>query len=169
MPGVAATIDLAIRAKQTGAGDLGTPQILVDIDKVMEFSAGTSAVGQANVLFSDTRTLAASATENLDLAGVLADALGATIAAAEVVAVYFAAAQGNTNDVQITRPAANGVPLFLAAGDGFALGPGDFTVRTYRNGVAVAAGTGDLITVTNGGAGTPVSYDVVIIGRTVAA
>lgn len=169
MPGVDAHIDLSIRAKQTGAGDLGTPQILVDIDKAMDFTPGTAAVGQANVLFSDTRTLAASATENLDLAGALQDALGATIAAAEVVAIYFAAAQGNTNDVQITRPAANGVPLFLAAGDGFALGPGDFSVRSYRNGVAVTAATGDLITVTNGGAGTPVTYDVVVIGRTVAA
>jgi hypothetical protein len=169
MAGVAATIDLHVQAKQTGSADLGTPQILVDIQKQLAFTPGTAAVGQSNVLFSDTRTLAASATENLDLAGVLADALGATIAAAEVVAVYFAAASGNTNDVQITRPASNGVPLFLAAGDGFALGPGDFTIRTYRNGIAVVAATGDLVTVTNGGAGTPVTYDVVIIGRTVAA
>ncbi|MGJ0508929.1 MAG: hypothetical protein ACR652_17735 [Methylocystis sp.] len=169
MPGVNATITLDISAKQSGSGDLGTPQVLVDIAKSMEFSPGTAAVGQANVLFSDTRVLAASASENLDLAGALTDALGATIAAAEIVAVYVAAAAGNTNDVQVTRPAANGVPLFLAAGDGFALGPGDFTVRTYRNGVAVTAATGDLITITNGGAGTSVTYDIVVIGRTVAA
>lgn len=169
MPGVSASISLGIRAKQTGAADLGTPQILVDIQKAMEFTPGTAAVGQSNVLFSDTRTLAASGTESLDVAGVLADALGATIAAAEIVAIYVAAAAGNTNDVQVTRPAANGVPLFLAAGDGIALGPGDFSVRTYRNGVPVTAATGDLITVTNGAAGTPVSYDIVILGRTVAA
>jgi hypothetical protein len=169
MAGVAATIDLHISAKQTGTADLGTPQILVDIQKELAFTPGTAAVGQANILFSDTRTLGASATENLDLAGALADALGATIAAAEIVAIYVAAASGNTNDVQVTRPAANGVPLFLAAGDGFALGPGDFSVRTYRNGVAVAAGTGDLITITNGGAGTSVNYDIAVIGRTVAA
>lgn len=169
MPGVAANIVLHLTAKQSGSGDLGTPGVLVDIIKELDFSAGTAAVGQANILFSDTRTLAASATENLDVAGVLADALGATVNAAEIVAVYFAAAQANVNDVQITRPAANGVPLFLAAGDGIALGPGDFSVRTYRNGVAVVAATGDLLTVTNGGGGTSVNYDVVIIGRTVAA
>lgn len=169
MPGVNASISLDIRAKQTGAADLGTPQILVDIHKQMDFTPGTAAVGQTNVLFSDTRTLVASATENLDVAGVLADALGTTIAAAEIVAIYVAAAVANTNDVQVTRPAANGVPLFLAAGDGIAIGPGDFSVRTYRNGVIVTAATGDLITVTNGGAGTSVQYDIVIIGRTVAA
>jgi hypothetical protein len=169
MAGVAASLSVAIHAKQTGTADLGTPQILVDILKEMDFSAGTAAVGQANVMFSDTRTLSASANESLDVAGVLADALGATIAAAEIVAIYIAAAKGNTNDVQLTRPASNGVPLFLAAGDGFNLGPGDFSLRTYRNGVTVTAATGDLINIANGGAGTSVTYDIVIIGRTVAA
>ena len=169
MPGVATNILLAIRAKQTGTADLGTPQINVDVSKELDFTPGTAGVGQANVLFSDTRTLGASATENLVLAGVLADALGATIAAAEVVAIYIAASSANVNDVQLSRPAANGVPLFLAAGDGLALGPGDFMARTYRNGIAVTAGTADLVTVTNGGAGTAVTYDVIVIGRTVAA
>jgi hypothetical protein len=170
MPGVNASINLHLSAKQVGAAAaLGTAGILVDIQKEIDFSAGTANVNQANVLFRDTRTLAASANENLDLAGVLADALGATIAAAEVVALYIAAAAGNTNDVQLTRPATNGVPLFLAAGDGLALGPGDFMVRTYRNGVTVTAATGDLINVANGGAGTGVTYDIVVIGRTVAA
>jgi hypothetical protein len=121
------------------------------------------------VLFSDTRTLAASASEDLDLAGVLADALGATIAAAEVVAIYFAAASGNTNDVQVTRPASNGVPLFIAAGDGLALGPGDFVLLTNRKGVGVTAATADLIHVANSAGTTGVTYDVVILGRTVAA
>jgi len=169
MAGVSATLEVGVKAKQTGAADLGTPNILVDVAKSMEFTPGTAAVGQANVLFSDTRTLAASASEDLDLAGVLADALGATIAAAEVVAILIAAASGNTNDVQVTRPAANGVPIFLAAGDGLALGPGDFVLLTNRKGVAVTAGTGDLVHVANGGAGTSVDYDIVIIGRTVAA
>lgn len=169
MAGVAATIDLSIRGKQTGTADLGTPQIALDIHKQMEFAPGTAAVGQANILFSDTRTLVASANEDLDLAGVLADALGGTIAAAEVVAIYVGAAAGNTNNVNVSRPAANGVPLFLAAGDGVAIGPGDFMLRTMRAGVGVVAATGDLINVANSAGGTPVTYDIVIFGRTVAA
>jgi hypothetical protein len=169
MAGVAAALSVGIHAKQTGTADLGTPQILVDILKEIDFTPGTASVNQANVLFSDTRTLTASSNENLDVAGILADALGAVINAAEIVAIYIAAAPGNTNDVQVTRPASNGVPLFLAAGDGFALGPGDFSLRTYRNGVTVTPATGDLINIANGGAGTSVTYDIVIIGRTVAA
>lgn len=169
MPGVASNISVSIRAKQTGAADLGTPQILIEIAKELDFTPGTAALGQSNVLFSDTRTLAASATENIDLAGVLQDALGATLTAAEVVAIYVGAAKGNTNDVVLTRPATNGVPLFLAAGDGLAIGPGDFLLLTNRKGITVTPATGDLITVTNGAGVTGVTYDIVIIGRTVAA
>lgn len=169
MAGVAASIAVSIQGKQSGAGDLATPQVPIDIDWLMEFSAGTAAVGQANILFQDTRTLIASANEDLDLAGVLTDALGATIAGAEIVAIGIKAASGNTNNVNVSRPAANGVPLFLAASDGFALGPGDFFVRTMRAGVAIVAATGDLINIANSGAGTPVSYDIIIFGRTVAA
>ena len=169
MAGVNATIDVEIRAKQTGAAGLGTPNFLIDLAKSMEFSPGTASIGQANVLYTAERTLAASANENLDLAGALTDAFGATIAAAEVVAIYIEAAAGNTNNVQVTRPASNGVPLFLAAGDGIALGPGDCFLLTNRAGVAVTAGTGDLINVANSAGGTGVTYKVVVIGRTVAA
>jgi hypothetical protein len=169
MAGVNATISVGIRAKQSGTADLGTPAILVDLLKELEFSPGTAALGQANVMFSDTRTLAASATENLDLAGVLADALGATITAAELLAVFIYAHAANTNDVQLTRPAANGVPSFLAAGDGLAIGPGDVFLFTNRKGVAVTPATGDLLTLTNSGGTTGVDYDIVILGRTVAA
>lgn len=170
MPGVAANISLNIKAKQSGSGDLGTPQILVDIEKLLQLSPGTAAVGQANVLFSDTRTLAASATEDLDLAGVLTDALGATVSAAEVVAIYVAAAAGNANNVNVSRPGVNGFAgPFLAAGDGLALAPGDFALLTNRNGWPVVAASGDLITFANSGAGSTVDYDVLIIGRTVAA
>lgn len=167
--GVTATIELNISAKQSGAGDLGTPQVTAVLERVLEFAPGTAAVGQANVLFSDERTLAASGTENLDLAGVLSDALGAIIASAEVVAIAIVADPGNTNDVQLTRPAANGVPAFLAASDGVAIGPGDMFLLTNRKGIAVTAATGDLLTVTNSAGTTGVTYKVIVIGRTVAA
>jgi hypothetical protein len=170
MAGVAATIELNIKAKQSGTADLGSPQFTALLEKLLEFTPGTAAVGQSNVLFSDERTLAASATEDLDVAGVLADALGATIAAAEVVAIAIVADAGNTNDVQLTRPAANGVPAFLAAGDGVAIGPGDIFLLTNRKGIGVTAATGDLlIHVANSGGTTGVTYKVIVIGRTVAA
>jgi hypothetical protein len=168
--GVTASIDLRISAMLRGAAHGGaSPQILAAIEKALEFSAGTAAISQANLLYFETRSLAASTGEDLDLAGSLADPLGATIAAAELVFLYIGAAAANTNDVQLTRPAANGVPLFLAAGDGVPIGPGDFFLFTNRKGIAVTAATGDLVHLLNGGAGTSVSYDVLALGRTVAA
>jgi hypothetical protein len=169
MAGVTATIELNVKAKQSGAGDLGTPQFQAILEKILEFAPGTAAVGQANVLFADERTIAASGAEDLDLAGALTDALGASVAAAELVAIAIVADEDNVNDVQVTRPGSNGVPAFLAAGDGIALGPNDIFLLTNRKGIAVTGGTGDLIHVANSGAGTAVTYRVVVIGRTVAA
>lgn len=169
MAGVTADIALKIRARLAGAADLGTPNFLADIEKILQFSPGTAADGQANILFTDQRTLAASATEDLDLAGVLADQLGATLTAAEIVFIYVEALAANTNDVNLTRPAANGVPIFLAAGDGVAIKPGDFFALSNDDGYTVTAATGDLLTFTNSAGGTPVSYKVLIIARTVAA
>lgn len=170
MAGVAAEISVNISAKETGTADLGTPAMLAKIEKLLSFTPGTAADGQANILFSDQRTLGASANEDLDLAGALSSALGTTIVAAEVVAIYVEAASGNTNNVVVTRPAANGVAgPFLAAGDGIAITPGDFFLATNDDGWAVTPGTGDLINIANSGAGTGVTYKVLIIARTVAA
>lgn len=171
MAGVTAEITLGLKAQQIGTADLGTPRMSLDpISKVLQFTAGTDAVNKLDVLFSDTRTLAASANEDLDLAGVLSSALGGIITAGEIVAVYVEAAAGNTNNVNVTRPASNGfIGPFLAAGDGISVKPGEFALMASRSGWAVTAGTGDLINVANSSSGTGVTYDIVILGRTVAA
>lgn len=169
MAGVRANIALSIDATLIGSGDLGTPKQRVIKDKLIELVEGTTAVNKADLFFSDTRTLAASANEDLDLAGVLASAFGATITGAELLLIYVEAAAGNTNNVNVTRPAANGVPLFLAAGDGVGILPGEYFFRVSEKGIAITAATGDLINIANSAAGTSVTYDVVIIARTVAA
>lgn len=170
MAGVTARISLDIQAKLTGAAGLATAKVPLSISKELSFAEGTAAVGQTNILYQAQRTLAASTNEDLDLRGVLADALGATVNAAEIVAIYISAATGNTNNVNVTRPASNGFAgPFLAAGDGLAIPPGEFILLTNRNGWAVAAGTGDLLNIANSGGTTGVTYDIVALGRTVAA
>lgn len=168
--GVRANIALSFDATLFGTNDLGSPKLRVLVEKALAFIPGTAAVGEANILFADTRTLSASANEDLDLAGVLTNAFGATITAAEVVAMLFVAADGNTNSVQVKAAASNGFTgPFLAAGDGVAIKPGEWQLFTSESGWAVTAGTGDLINVANSAGGSGVSYDVVIIGRTTAA
>jgi len=159
-----ANINLYATGKQTSVLDQGTATFPFAISTELAFTDGTTA-GKADRIFADTRTLAASGTENLDLAGVLTDAYGATITFVTIKALLIKAAAGNTNDVQLTRPAANGVPLFLAASDGIPIRPGGiFAWACTGTGIAVTAATGDLITLTNSAGGTGVTYDVMIVG-----
>jgi hypothetical protein len=130
-----------------------------------EFQNGTGA-NQANMVWHDTRTLAASGTEDLDLAGVLTNMFGVAVVFTKIKAVIVKARAENTNNVTVARAAANGAPLFMAAGDGVSLVPGGMFCVVAPNvaGIAVTAGTGDLLTVTNAAAGTPVTYDVIVVG-----
>lgn len=170
MAGVRGDIRFSMDLTQVGSNDLGSPKMAIDIDKALSLVAGTDATNKANILFSDRRTLAASANEDIDLAGALTDAFGATITAAEVVAFVVSAASANSNNVNVTRPASNGFAgPFLAAGDGVAVRPGEWQPFVSQSGWAVTAGTGDLLNIANSGAGTSVTYDIVIVGRTVAA
>lgn len=170
MAGVTAEISLSIDATLTGASDLGNPKQRVSVAETVQLIAGTDAVNKADLLFADTRTLAASTSEDLDLAGALASAFGATITAAEIVAIFIRAADANTNTVNFGPAASNGFTgPFADASDRLKVKAGEWAVLVSETGWAVTAGTGDLLTVTNGGAGTSVTYDVVLIGRTVAA
>lgn len=160
-----ATIKSSIAGTQTSALDLGTASYPFSDATAISLDSGTGA-NQADVLFTDTRTLTASATEDLDVSGALASALGGSAVFARVKAIKVSAAAGNTNNVNVTRPATNGVPLFLAAGDGIAVRPGGFIeiAAPDATAYAVTAGTGDLITFTNSAGSTPVTYTVTIIG-----
>lgn len=170
MAGVSADISVSIRAKLTGAADLGNPVAPVAIDKHVQVTSGTDALGKGDVLWADTRTLAASGTENLDLAGILAGLIGGTVAAAEITAIYVEAAAANTNDVLIGGAASNPFngPL-SGTTPKLAVGPSDCALVTNRKGWTVTASTGDILLVSNSAAGTPVTYTLILIGRTVAA
>jgi hypothetical protein len=162
---VTAELRLSVTGKQVNAGDLGSPVHPFSLTSSESLISGVGA-GAVDRVFTDERTLAASATEDLDLAGVLADMFGALITFAKVKAIIIQAADGNTNNINVSRPAgATGVPIFLAISDGFVLPPG-FTFAWFGSGagVTVTATSGDLITITNAAGGTSVTYKVIILG-----
>jgi hypothetical protein len=107
MAGVSGSIHVALDLSLVGAADLGNPVAPVRINKDIDIAPGTLALGQADVLWADARTLAASGTENLDLAGALAGLLGGTLTEAEVTGIYLEADAANTNDVQFFGAASN--------------------------------------------------------------
>lgn len=145
--------------------DLSVPVDSLIKQTKIELSNGTSS-NNADLCFHDQRTLAASGTEDLDLAGSLAGPFGAAQVFVELRAVLFSASSSNTNNVLVSRPASNGVPLFSAAGDQIIIPPGGvFLWACGADGkITVTASTGDLLTVTNSAGSTSVTYDVVIIG-----
>jgi hypothetical protein len=62
-------ITVHVNGSQTAPLDLGTATFPFSTNGEANYAAGTAA-GQIDRVFTDTRTLAASATENIDLAGV---------------------------------------------------------------------------------------------------
>ena len=145
--------------------DLSTPTNLVRLARQMNLAQGAGAA-QADMIWSDQRTIAASGTDALDLAGSLAGPFGGTLTFARIKMLLVVAAAGNTNNVNIVMPGSNGVPLFLAASDGIAVKPAGLFLwyDPSAAGVAVTAGTGDLLNIVNSGGGTGVTYDIHIVG-----
>jgi hypothetical protein len=165
--GLRSTLAVAASASLTGAQDLTTPLANLVFSRSAKLGSGTGA-GQADRLFSDRRTLDASATENLDLSGALLDALGGPAAFVRVKGLFISADASNTNRVVFGAASANAwatllnttgtVSLPPGASAAFMCGTGDATAW------AVTSGTGDILKVANGAGGTPVTYDIVVIG-----
>ena len=163
---LSADLRVILSATQTGSNDFGGPVFAPLFDKAIALGSGTNA-NQSDIVFSDIRTLAASGTEDLDLAGVLIDAFGAVINAVEIVAVLIYADPANTNDV-VVGAAAQPVPLFGGTAGTIAVRPGGTFLIAAPNAAgqfAVGAGATDRLRITNSGPGTPVTYQVHILGR----
>lgn len=146
--------------------DLGNdPSYSFKGGKTISFANGTGA-SQADMVFADQRTIAASTTEDLDVAGgALVDAFGNTFTIAELKVLMVCAAAANTNNVVLGGDA-NSVPFFGDATDIVSIKPGGCfqLADPSAGGYAVTAATGDIIQVANSGAGTTVTYDIIIAG-----
>jgi len=162
-----AKIYAAIQALLSSALDLGNAEFKQNADLTpIDFTSGSGA-NQINKVWSDRRTLAASATENLDLAGVLADALGATITFTAIKAILIKAAAGNTNNVVVGGHAtAAFIGPVVDATDKISVPPGGLVllVNPSAAGWPVTATTADLLKIENSAAGTGVTYDVTLLG-----
>lgn len=161
-------LELNISADLQSAMDLAVARVPLLKTYSTILATGTGA-GQADKVWHDQRTLAASATEDLDLAGGLTDALGAAVSFAKIKALIISAAAGNTNNVvvggvaaglsTILQPQTTGL-LVVRPGATFAV----FAGAADATGYAVTATTADLLHLANSAAGTSVTFDIVIIG-----
>lgn len=172
MPLANTQIGASLKGDYSSALDLTTALSSLNLSRGTAFDNGTGA-GQVDKVFSDTRTLSASATEDLDLAGVLLDAFGAAITFVRVKGLLVSASASNTNNVIVGANAASNAwgTLFGpvgASGGTITLRPGAFFCAGVgaadATGWVVTAATADLLHVTNSAGGTSVTYDVVIVG-----
>lgn len=162
----AAKVGLSVSFDFSSTADLGVVSHKAEWNPTYVFTDGTGA-NQAKTVFTDIRTLAASASENLDLAGGLVDAFGNTITFTKVKAILVQADPANTNNVVIGNAASNGfVGPFGAGTHTLAIPPGGAAalIAPDVNGWTVTAGTGDLLKVLNSAGGTGVNYTITIIG-----
>lgn len=164
---LSASLSMAASVSQTKALDLTTVADPLMFRRAVNLTDGTAA-GKADKVFHDRRTLAASATEDLDLAGVLLDAFGTAITFVRVKGLFISAAAANSNNVVVGNATSNGWATLLSATGTLTLRPGAsvgaMAGPTDATAYAVAGTTGDLLKIANSGAGSSVTYDIVIVG-----
>jgi hypothetical protein len=160
-------IRVSLTGTQTGSNDITIPTETYNEVFSQDFTSGTGS-DQISMIWQDSRTLNASTAEDLDLAGSLTNSFGTTVTFATIKFIYVKADSGNTNDVEVGGSAANQLlGVFDDASDKIRVKPdGCFLWVAPNTGASVTAGTGDALNVNNGGAGTSVTYKIVIGGTT---
>lgn len=159
------SIRLALASSLVGSNDFATPSYTLNYTKTTGLANGTGS-GQADLIFADQRTVEASANEDLDLAGVLLDPFGRVLTFVKIKSLLIFAATANTNNVVVKPAAATGwLGPFGDVSDTITVKPGGtFWVSAPGAGWAVGAAATDLLNIANSGAGTGVTYDIIVLG-----
>lgn len=166
--GVSVDVTARINGTFNGSTGLGTPVFPIDLVKLTQVAPGTGT-GYADLMYAGERTITASSSENLDLAGGLTSPLGATLTFVKVKAILIVASTANTNSVQVGGAATNTFTgAFADATDIVSIPPGGTLLLVHPGaGWTVTASTGDILKVANSGATTGVTYKVIVIGTSV--
>ena len=171
MPLTDASLSFSVKGTLTNSLDLLTVTAPLLKSGSVNWANGTGA-NQADKMWTDTRTLTASSTEDLDLAGsALIDPFGSAVVFVEVTGLIVVAAAGNTNNVLVGANVVGGWATLIgptgASGGVITVRPGGFFAAgsTDATGFAVTPSTGDLLHIANSAGSTSVTYDIVIIGR----
>ncbi len=145
--------------------DRGVARYPITAPDTIGVASGTSA-GQADLFFDDQRTLAASGTENIDLAASLADPAGDTLTFVKLKGIWIYAASANGGNIRVGGAGSNEFQgPFAASGDKITVAPGGiFQVIAPAAGWTVTAGTGDILLIENLDGAAAVTYDIALFG-----
>lgn len=161
------SIKLSVTGTFSSDNDLSTVTQAINYSKSSVFTNGVGA-SQANMYWSDQRTIAASGTDDLDLYGGLTNAFGTTMNFTSIKGIIVYASSDNTNDVLIGGD--SGAPFaewVSNTSDIIVVKPGGMfaLVNPAANGYAVTNTTADVLQIANSSSGTSVTYDIIIIGE----
>lgn len=153
---------ITLLGNYTNSLDLVIVKDIFDKSYTLELADGTGD-DQGNIQWHDTRSLAASATENLDLAGSLVDAFGNTLTFAAVKALFIKNNSTGTQVLSVGGAASNVWSPFANTSDIITINPGGVLFMMDGTGWAVSGGTSDLLKIANA-AGAALTYDILIWG-----
>ena len=167
-----ATLELsvasALSAQYSGINNLGLAVFDLEEREPLEFASGKGS-GMADTLLSQQRTLAASASEILDLInGSLLDSINLPLALRRIKVIHVRASVSNINDVVIGGAGAGGLTgPFVNNTNTYNIPPGGAFLAVHPGvGWLTYDVSEALFKVANGGAGTSVIYDLEIAGET---
>lgn len=170
---ITAEIKASLSVNQAGSNSFSSGPYWAALLEFSQAFANGAGANQADIAYVAERTVATGANDDIDLAGVLTDALGATVAAAELVALFVInrAKDGtaNTTTLTIGNGGINSVVGFLGAAAHTVgpLRPGGIMMLASPDAAgigAVTAGTGDILRVANS-AGATAKYQIGILAR----
>lgn len=129
--------------------------------------ASGTGLDQADLVFHDKRTLSATSSESLDLAGGLTDAFGQSLAFARIKAITIRNLATTAGyHLEVGGAASNAFVNWVGdASDVLRIGPGGVMQlwNPSAAGYAVTAGTGDLLKINNPN-GASLEYEIILIG-----
>ncbi len=160
------SISFSLRGFLTKAMDIGTASLSAPYDKRYTIANGTGA-DQDNMFWADTRTIAASGTDNLDLYGGLTNAFGDTINFTTIKGLFIFASSVNTNNLIIGNGTAGIINWVGDLSDTLIVKPGGMMCLydPTAGGYSVTSTTADILKIANSSSGTGVDYDIMVIGE----
>ena len=165
---ITGTIQDQIQLTHTSSQDLSTPTETAINPSDWFNWAVTNGTGldQMDLIWHDQRTLGATTSENIDLAGSLVDSFGTTLTFARVKLIYVFSAVANGGLIQVGGAGSNTFVNWVAnATDIINIRNGGAMMLTAPDatGYAVTAGTGDILQINNTD-GSSATYNIVIGG-----
>jgi hypothetical protein len=160
---LATNVQVTMTGNLNGVVGLSTASVPLAIAKQIPLTNGVGA-NQADSIYTATYAIATGATQSIDVKGSLLDALGTAFTPAKLKTIYIYSRTGNTTNLTLFGDAAH-VPILGTVATTMQLLPGGLflLVQPPLAGIAVTAGTADIIKIVNA-AGATANVDVILVG-----